>query len=165
LAQKPPTEVHEKTGHLPALAVGGGVGDSSFIGGVEVGRPQAHGGVLRDPTPEARSKGGRVTAERRARMKARSEEIEEAMVGHVERMNAIIGRLMEEAEKGEQHRCQCGRFGPKVSKLTLKEATEVAATMMRAVKGPDTVTTVVPIQVNVVAGGPVTPNLPPDRSE
>ncbi len=119
---------------------------------------QAHGGALtRGGTPDGLSRGGRVTAERRARMKERSEQIEDAMVGHVERMNEIIGRLMEEAEKGEQWRCSCGLFGPKVSKLTLKEATEVAAMMMRAVKGPDSVTAVIPIQVNVVAGGPVVP--------
>jgi len=147
------TEVHEKSSNLPARASGGGSGGSSLC-------PQAHGGALqRGGTPEGSSKGGRVAAERRARMRERSEAIDDAMVGHVEHMNEIIGRLMGEAEKGEQWRCSCGQFGPKVSKLTLKEATEVAAMMMRAVKGPDTAVGV-GVTVNVVAGVQVVPNLP-----
>ncbi len=133
------------------------MGGSSLIADERVGRPQVHGGVLRDPTPEARSKGGRVTAERRARMKERSEQIEDAMVGHVERMNEIIGRLMEEAEKGEQWRCSCGQFGPKVPKLGLKDAADVVRLLMAAVKEPGEAVTVIPIQVNVVAGGPIIP--------
>ena len=82
------------------------------------------------------------------------------MVGHVEKMSAIIGDLVEQAS-GEQHRCaNCGAMGPKVPKLALKEATEVVAIMMRAVKQPDTAVTIVPIQINVHAGGPLVPGIP-----
>ncbi len=77
------------------------------------------------------------------------------MVGHVEKMSDIIADLVEQAG-GEQHRCtSCGAFGPKVPKLKLKEATEVAAILMRSVKQPDSATTVIPIQINVHAGGPL----------
>ncbi len=83
------------------------------------------------------------------------------MVGHVEKMSAIIAQLVEQAG-GEQYRCTCGLLGPKVPKLKLKEATEVAAILMRAVKQPDTAATIVPIQINVHAGGPLVPgHLPP----
>ncbi len=72
-------------------------------------------------------------------------------------MSKIIEQLVEEAG-GEQHRCaNCGAMGPKVPKLKLKEATEVAAILMRSVKQPDAATTVVPIQINVHAGGPLVP--------
>ncbi len=43
-----------------------------------------------------------------------SEAVDDAMVGHVEKMSGTIAQLVEEA--GEQYRCpQCGSFGPKVS--------------------------------------------------
>ncbi len=76
------------------------------------------------------------------------------MVGHVEKMSDIIAQLVEDAS-GEQYRCTCGVLGPKVPKLKLKEATEVAAILMRSVKQPDSATTVIPIQINVHAGGPL----------
>ncbi len=45
----------------------------------------------------------------------RSEAVDDAMIGHVEKMSKIIAQLVEEAG-GEQYRCpQCGSFGPKVS--------------------------------------------------
>ena len=48
---------------------------------------------------------------RRARAE-RSEAVDDAMVGHVEKMSKIIAQLVEEAG-GEQYRCpQCGSFGP-----------------------------------------------------
>jgi len=83
------------------------------------------------------------------------------MVGHVEKMSDIIADLVEQAG-GEQHRCtNCGALGPKVPKL--KEATEVAAILMRSVKQPDAATTVIPIQVIVQSGGPlVAGQLPSD---
>ena len=78
--------------------------------------PQAHGGALmRGGTPETSAKGGRVAAERRRARAERSEAVDDAMVGHVEKLSAIMGDLVEEAG-GEQYRCpQCGSFGPKVS--------------------------------------------------
>ncbi len=77
--------------------------------------PQPHGGALRrGGTPETLSKGGMVTAERRRARAERSEAVEDAMVGQVEKMSEIIAQLVEEA-RGEQYRCpQCGSFGPKV---------------------------------------------------
>ena len=120
--------------------------------------PQAHGGALmRGGTPETSAKGGRVAAERRRARAERSEAVDDAMVGHVEKMSAIIGDLVKQAG-GEQHRCaNCGAMGPKVPKLKLKEATEVAAILMRAVKPHDTAATIVPIQINVHSGGPMVP--------
>ncbi len=45
----------------------------------------------------------------------RSEAVDDAMVGHVEKMSEIIAQLVDEAG-GEQYRCpQCGSFGPKAS--------------------------------------------------
>ncbi len=78
--------------------------------------PQAHGGaLLRGGTPEMSAKGGRAAAERRRARAERSEAVDDAMVGHVEKMSKIIAQLVEEAG-GEQYRCpQCGSFGPKVS--------------------------------------------------
>ena len=123
--------------------------------------PQAHGGALmRGGTPETLSKGGRVAAEKRRARAQRSEAVDDAMVGHVEKMSDIIADLVTQAA-GEQHRCaNCGALGPKVPKLKLKEATEVAAILMRAVKQPDTTATVIPIQINVHAGGPLVPGIP-----
>ncbi len=117
---------------------------------------QEHGGaLLPGGTPEGRLKGKRVIAEKRRARAERSEAVDDAMVGHVEKMSAIIADLVEQAS-GEQHRCaSCGAFGPKVPKLKLKEATEVAALMMRSIKQPDSATTVVPIQVNVYSHAPL----------
>ncbi len=98
--------------------------------------------------------GGRAAAERRRARADRSEAVDDAMVGHVEKMSDIIADLVEQAS-GEQYRCTCGVLGPKVPKLKLKEATEVAAIMMRSVKQPDAATTVVPIQVNVYSHAPL----------
>ncbi len=84
---------------------------------VEVGLvAQEHGGALKPGgTPEGSSRGGRLAAERRRARAARSEAVDDAMVGHVEKMSKIIAQLVEEAG-GEQYRCpQCGSFGPKVS--------------------------------------------------
>ena len=122
--------------------------------------PQAHGGALRRGNPGNAGLGGRAAAERRRARAERSEAVDDAIVGHVEKMSAIIGDLVKQAG-GEQHRCaNCGAMGPKVPKLRLKEATEVAAIMMRAVKQPDTAVTVIPIQINVHAGGPLVPGIP-----
>ncbi len=78
--------------------------------------PQAHGGaLLRGGTPEMSAKGGRAAAEKRRARAERSEAVDDAMVGHVEKMSKVIEQLVEEAG-GEQYRCpQCGSFGPKVS--------------------------------------------------
>ena len=120
---------------------------------------QEHGGALKPGgTAEGRSKGGRAAAERRRARAERSEAVDDAMVGHVEKMSDIIADLVEQAG-GEQYRCTCGVLGPKVPKLKLKEATEVAAILMRAVKQPDTAVTVIPIQVNVHSGGPLVPGI------
>ncbi len=85
------------------------------VGGVEL-VPQAHGGaLLRGGTPEMSAKGGRAAAEKRRARAERSDAVDDAMVGHVEKMSKIIAQLVEEAG-GEQYRCpQCGSFGPKVS--------------------------------------------------
>ncbi len=76
---------------------------------------QAHGGALRvGGTPDGRSKGGLVTAERRRARAEWSEAVDDAMVGHVEKMSEIIAQLVEAGV--EPYRCpQCGSFGPKVS--------------------------------------------------
>ncbi len=120
--------------------------------------PQAHGGALKaggTPGNAGGGAAGRVHAERRRARAERSEAVDDAMVGHVEKMSDIIADLVEQAG-GEQHRCtNCGAFGPKVPKLKLREATEVAAILMRSVKQPDSATTVVPIQVNVYSHAPL----------
>jgi len=127
--------------------VGGGVGLVA----------QPLGGALKPGgTPEGQSKGGRVTAERRRARAERSEAVDDAMVGHVEKMSEIIAQLVEEAA-GEQYRCSCGLYGPKVPKLKLKEAADVAAILMKSVKQPAEAATIIPIQVNVVSGGPIVP--------
>jgi len=56
---------------------------------------------------------------------------------------------------GEQYRCPCGLFGPKVPKLGLKEAADVQRLLMQAVKATVEAATVIPIQVIVATGGPI----------
>ena len=71
----------------------------------------AHEAPLRTSTPEARAKGGRVAAERRRARAERSEAINDAVTGYIEKLSEIMGQLVEEAG-GEQYRCpQCGSFG------------------------------------------------------
>ena len=117
---------------------------------------QPHGGALmRGGTPEGHSKGGRVTAERRRARAERDDAIDDAVTGHIEKLSTIMGRLVEEAG-GEQYRCtQRGAFGPKCSKVGLRDAAAVVQVLMTAVKDLGEMATVIPIQVNVVAGGPV----------
>ncbi len=104
-----------------------------------------------------------MAAERRRARAQRSEEIADAVTGHVEKLSAIIGDLVEEAG-GEQYRCpKCGCFGPKMPKLGLKEAADVVRLLMTAVKEPGDVAAVVPIQVNVVGGCQVVPNRPDEE--
>ncbi len=88
----------------------------------------------------------------------RSEEIKDALTGHIESLATIMGRLLKEAD-GEQYRCaSCGAFGPKVSKMGLKDAAAVVQTLMAAVKEPGDTATIVPIQVIVHSGGPLVLN-------
>ena len=146
---------------MPALGSGGGSGGSSFFPvETEPLVAQPHGGALKPGgTLEGSSKGGRVAAERRRARMERNEAIDDAMLGHVEKMSEIIGQLVEDAG-GEQYRCACGLFGPKVPKLGLKETADVQRLLMQAVKETVEAATVIPIQVNVVAGGPVVPYRP-----
>ena len=92
------------------------------IGGVGL-VPQAHGGALmRGGTPEGHAKGGRVAAERRRARAERSEAVDDAMVGHVEKMSAIIGDLVKQAG-GEQHRCaNCGALGLRSARARRRSA-------------------------------------------
>ncbi len=49
-------------------------------------------------------------AERRRARAVRDEAIDDAVTGHIEKLSAIMGQLVEEAG-GEQYRCpQCGSF-------------------------------------------------------
>jgi len=90
----------------------------------------------------------------------RTEQIKDALTGHIESLAKIMGRLLEEAD-GEQYRCtQCGAFGPKCSKVGLRDAAAVVQVLMTAIKDLGETATVIPIQVNVVAGGPVVPYSP-----
>ncbi len=75
---------------------------------------QAHGGALKSGGTPGNA-GGRVAAERRRARVERTEEIKDALTGHIESLATIMGRLLKEAD-GEQWRCpQCGSFGPKRS--------------------------------------------------
>ncbi len=63
---------------------------------------QAHGGALmRGGTPEGSLQGGLAHAERRRTQ--RDEAIDDAVTGHIEKLSAIMGQLVEEAG-GEQYR-------------------------------------------------------------
>ena len=102
--------------------------------------PQAHGGaLLRGGTPEMSAKGGRAAAEKRRARAERSEAVDNAMVGHVEKMSEIIAQLVEEAG-GEQYRCsECGSFGPKVMrplKVPSPPAPTAVFTGVWRVRGP-----------------------------
>ena len=106
------------------------------------------------------SKGGRVAAERRAQMKERSEEIDDAMMGFAEKFLGLINKRLKQA-RGKQHRCACGRYGPKVLEATLRELADLAVKFAEAAKEKGATTTAgVGITVNVVAGVQVVPNLP-----
>ena len=98
-----------------------------------------------------------VATERRRARAQRSEAITDAITGHIEKLTAIMGDLVEGAG-GEQYRCSCGLLGPKQPKLQLKEAADVVRLLLAAVKEPGEGATVVPVVVNVVAGVQVVPN-------
>ncbi len=59
---------------------------------------QPHGGALRVGNP-GNSGGGRAAAERRRARAERSEAVDDAMIGHVEKMSKIIAQLVEEARR------------------------------------------------------------------
>ena len=123
---------------------------------------QPHGGALKSGrTLEGRSKGGLVTAERRRARVERDEAIDDAVTGHIEKLSAIMGQLVDEAG-GKQYRCSCGLLGPKRPKLALREAADVLRLLMAAVKKPGEAATVVPIQVIVESGRPLVPNPIPE---
>ena len=147
------TEVHEKSSNLPARAsVGGSVGSSLC--------PQAHGGALqRGGTPEGQAKGGRVAAERRRARAERSEEIDDAMLGYAEKFLALVDESLKKA-KGTQYRCPCGRFGPKVMEVSLRERADLAVKFAEAARDKAAAAAVVGVTVSVVAGVQVVPNLP-----
>jgi len=133
---------------LPLLPPGASVGASDGLSFSQVGGgglvAQGHGGALKPGgTPEGRSQGGRVTAERRRARVERTEAIDDATVGHAEKMVEIIAQLAVEAG-GEQYRCTCGVLGPKVPKLGLREATDVVAVMLKMVKQPAEAATIYP---------------------
>ncbi len=114
---------------------------------------QEHGGALRrGNTLEAQSRGGQVAAERRRARAQRSEEIDDAMLGYAEKFLELVGRRLKEAG-GKQHRCACGRFGPRIRKLTLTELTTAVVTLSK--RGSPEAVTVIPFQVIVAAGGPI----------
>ena len=118
---------------------------------------------MRGGTPESLSKGGRVAAERRRALKVRDDALEEAILGHREKLLAIIGEILEKMG-GKQHRCgNCGAFGPKVSSMTINEAIDAAMKLDRRREGSAVVG--VGVTVNVVAGVQVVPNLPAERPE
>ena len=103
-----------------------------------------------------------MAAERRRARAQRDEAIDDAVAGHIEKLSAIMGHLVDEAG-GEQYRCSCGLLGPKVPKLALREAADVLRLLMAAVKKPGDQATIVPIQVIVHSGGPLVPNPIPDN--
>lgn len=128
--------------------------------------PQAHGGALKPGgTLEGRSRGGLVAAERRRARADRDEAIDDAVTGHIEKLSAIMGQLVDEAG-GEQYRCTCGVLGPKVSKMGLKDAAAVVQMLMTALKEPGDMATIVPIQIIVESGRQLVPNpIPAKRVE
>ncbi len=128
----------------------------SEAGGGEELVAQAHGGALL-PGGKPGNDGGRVTAEKHKVRKERSEAITDAITGHIEKLTGIMGDLVE-AAGGEQWRCSCGLMGPKQPKLQLKEAADVVRLLLAAVKDPGEGATVIPIQVNVLAGAQIIPN-------
>ena len=98
-----------------------------------------------------------MAAERRRALKVRDDALEEAILGHREKILAIIGEILEKAG-GKQYRCSCGQFGPKVSSMTINEAIDAAMKLDRRREGSAVVG--VGVTVNVVAGVQVVPNLP-----
>ncbi len=111
-------------------------------------------------TPEARSKGGRVAAERRrAVQEDREEAIRDVLTGHLERLAGKVGQLIDDAD-AKQTRCgSCGAFGPKrVRSGALKEVAALVQIVMATVKKPMEAGGVGPtIQVIVAAGAPILP--------
>ena len=108
-------------------------------------------------------KGGRAAAERRRARVELTEAVKDPLTGHLQTLAEIMGRLLKEAD-GEQYRCaNCGTFGPKVSKIGLKDAAAVVQLIMTAVKEPSDVATIIPIQVIVHSGGPLVPNRPDEE--
>ncbi|HDZ36785.1 MAG TPA: hypothetical protein ENH62_00550 [Marinobacter sp.] len=118
---------------------------------------QAHGGALKSRGTPGNA-GGRGSAQSQARRKERLQEINAALLGSAEKLTAIIDGVVEQAG-GKQYRCSCGLFGPKVPRLSLREATDAAAVLMRAARDQSEVALSM-IQINVVAGVQVVPNQP-----
>ena len=76
-----------------------------------------------------------MAAERRRARMERTEEVKDALTGHIETLAGIMGKLLKEAD-GEQWRCpQCGSFGLKRSKVGLRDAAAVVQVVDDGRKG------------------------------
>ena len=101
-----------------------------------------------------------MAAERRQARVKRSDAIDDTMVGYAEKFLALVDERLKQA-RGKQHRCACGRYGPKVLEVTLRETADLAVKFAEAAKEKGVGTTVmIPFQITVVGGAQVVPNLP-----
>ena len=118
---------------------------------------QAHGGALKRGNPG--NTGHKVAAERRRARVERTEAINDAMAGYAEKFLGLVGQMLEQLG-GEQYRCACGLYGPKVLKATLREVADVAVKFAEAAKDKGEAATVIPIQVNVYSHAPLVAGKP-----
>lgn len=78
---------------------------------------QEHGGALRVGNP-GNVGGGRAAAERRRVRVQRDEAIDDAVTGHIEKLSAIMGQLVDEAGGDQYRRFARGDSGDTVHGLS-----------------------------------------------
>jgi len=100
--------------------------------------------------------GGRAAAERRRARAERSDALDDAMAGYAQKGLDLLGVALEQMG-GEQYRCACGLYGPKVLKATVRELADLVVKFAEAAKDKEVASTVIPFTVQVMAGGPIVP--------
>ncbi len=134
-------------GVLPARASGEVAGGPSLI-------PQTHGGALL---------GGGVPGHRGANQHTDRQKVAAVrgqLIGQLEGAAKDLSALLEMAREsdGDRLRCKnCGSFIPGVSKLKLSDVLAVIREMRAILPAQHEYEGLPPIQVNVVAGGPIVP--------
>jgi len=122
--------------------------------------PQKHGGALLAEGVPGHKGANQHTARQRA------QEIRGQLIGQLEGAAKDLTAILETAREsdGDRLRCKaCGSFIPGVSKLKLGDILAVIRELRAILPAQHEHEGLPPIQVNVVAGGPVVPNRPDEQ--
>ena len=122
--------------------------------------PQPHGGALLSGGKPGNPGHNQHTARQRA------QELRGQLIGQLEGATKDLSALLETAREsdGDRLRCKaCGSFIPGVSKLKLSDILAVIRELRAILPAQHKYEGLPPIQVNVVAGGPVVPYRPDEE--